>query len=440
MKSSKLLLILFCLLVPFESSAEIVKRCETPTGEGFLERTAKGDLILHLQGSYYDMGYQHGCLLKEESLITLRAIDQKLKKDLPLVPIPAARWWLRSFIFNQHRPHIPAKYLDEMRGLADATGVPTKTIEAYHGLTYATNCGVAAVWGPATADGRLYLLRSNDNFVDGVDPVTGTAIRDQTLIVVYRPENEFAYMMTTLPGYIGAAEGMNEKGIALAPLANQSRHETPDGLPMIFRLREVLSRADSLDAAIGLISERPLAGAWIFVLADAKIPEGVAVEMDAEKVYVGEWDGPAESSEYVYQGRSYRHTPAEGMVVRTNHPLSLDLIADFNGTIDRDETCDSTSGKRYNDLRQRLLAEYGTLDLDSLNRIMRSHYHDMYQGKGDRCFMTSTHQLVMSPSTGEFIVAFAHGDPARLGPFKVSAYNQPLSRYNFFELLGRVPR
>jgi len=55
-------LIIFTLLLgPAISHAETVARC----GQGWLERI-DGVMVLHVKGSPYEMGYQHGALLRED--------------------------------------------------------------------------------------------------------------------------------------------------------------------------------------------------------------------------------------------------------------------------------------------------------------------------------------------------------------------------------------
>ena len=208
---------------------------------------------------------------------------------------------------------------------------------------------------------------------------------------------------------------------------------------MSFRLKNTLANARSLDEAVALMTAAPFGGGYNFLVADAKIPDARAIEMDAKTVYIGGWDGPAESNRYIYKGRDYAYAPKEGLLTRTNHPLSAELIANHRGPIEAGAADDCRTARRYRDLRARLLAGYGALDAKGMNAAMRAHYRSMYQGAGDECFPSSTHQMILSPASGDFIIAFADGDPEEEGLFATSAYSRPWHRYNLFELLDREP-
>ncbi|MFC1888652.1 C45 family autoproteolytic acyltransferase/hydrolase, partial [Thermodesulfobacteriota bacterium] len=387
---------LFTLPLPVGLHAEVLGVCETGTGIGWLERSEFGDLILHLDGSYYDMGFQHGSLLAEEGRHSIRAIRAMIRKARPLIPMLVIEWYLHRFVYSRQAPHIPTEFKEELRGGAEATGVPLKRIEALHALTYLTSCATSSAWGPATATGALHFLRSNDTFFS-VDPETSTMIQAYGMIVLYRPDEGVPYMMISWPGYTGASDGMNAEGIAVANMSNPSRYESPAGLPMSFRLKNTLSKARTLDDAVALMTAEPLGGGYNFLVADAKIPDARAIEMDAKTVYVGGWDGPAESSQHTYKGRDYAYTPQEGLLTRTNHPLSSELIANHKGKIEAGDVDDCRTARRYRDLRVRLLAGYGALDAEGMNAVMRAHYRAMYQGEGDDCYPSSTHQMILSP-------------------------------------------
>ncbi|HEV3006577.1 MAG TPA: hypothetical protein VGX78_19055, partial [Pirellulales bacterium] len=73
-------LVVFALLAVAQAMGATLARC----GEGFLEEV-DGYRVLHVKGSAYDMGYQHGALLKDHIrenmhyLFDVKAKEQKLK-------------------------------------------------------------------------------------------------------------------------------------------------------------------------------------------------------------------------------------------------------------------------------------------------------------------------------------------------------------------------
>jgi len=436
----KVLMVITIIIIFFLTAAaghaQTLGICKTETGTGWLERSDQGDLILHLEGSYYDMGYQHGKLLEDEGRLSLRAIKTSIRKEMPLFPLPFVTWYLHTFIYKKQAAFIPGYFKEEMLGAADATGVSLRQLQAYHALTYITSCATAAAWGQATKRGELLFMRTNDTFFS-VDPETNTMVQELGMIVIYRPLTGVPYMMISWPGYLGASDGMNAEGIAVGNMSNRSKYESPAGLPMMFRLKKTLNEAKTLEQAAVIMTQTPFGGGYNFIVADAKIPEAYVIEMDAKRAYIGAWNGAAESNSYTFQGRKYTYEPTQGLLIRTNHPLSDELIAHHEGSIDISDEYDCRSGPRYRVLRKGLLEQYGDLYVLNMLTTLRTFYQGLYQGQDDPCFVTTTHQMVLCPQNGDILISFAKGNPDEEGLYRVSAYMQDIHKYNFFELLDR---
>jgi predicted choloylglycine hydrolase len=416
--------------------AEVLGVYETGTGTGWLERSESGYLILHLEGTYYDMGYQQGKLLEEECEITVNSMRSLIKHYLPIASFKLIKILLYKVYYEKEDSYVPLEFKQEMKGLADATGSPVKDIQALHSAIFLASCSGTAAFGPATKDRELYQTRSLDYPLGFIDRKTGTPMHDQSLVVVYKPRDGVPYISFAWPGFLGSVGGMNTEGICISEMTDVSRYEVAAGLPMIWRIKQTLARARNLDQAIELMTERPLEGGYNFLVGDGKIPRAVAIEMDAREVYVGTWDGKGESNSYEYRGRSYQYTPVSGLVVRTNHPLSTALIENHKGKI---EGSPKATAVRYRDLRARNEAEYGEINLERIMEIMRDHYRSQCENPGHKGCAQTIYQAAFAPACGDFLIAFAHGNYYKLGTYKVSAYNQPYHRFNIFELLERKP-
>jgi len=389
-----------------------------------------------MKGSWYDMGYQHGTLLKEEALAARDAMVATIKRST-WVPFWLAKRYVEWAVADRQRPYIPQAFSEEMRGVADATGVSFDEIRLLHAYSYLSSCSVLAAWGRATASGKLLFVRSNDTFFV-VDEEKGQSIHG--LIFVYEPTDGVPFTTVSWPGYVGASDGMNVQGIAVANMTNRSRYETSAGLPMIFRIKQALWKATSLDEARELIMARPFEGGYNFIVADAKIPSALVIEMDAATSYVGGWDGPAESNAYVYRGSRYTYEPTPDLLLRTNHPLSTALIAHHSDPIDPGDDLDCRSGPRYRSLKTRFTQLYGQLTDTLAMEVLRGAYRDMYQGPGDGCFPTTTHQTIFTPHSGQFLVALSRGQAGgKEGAYTASAYHQRWHSFNLFDLLRTAP-
>jgi predicted choloylglycine hydrolase len=430
-------LLLAALLPALMLHAETISVYKTKTGTGWLEKTPQGAMVLHLEGSYYDMGVQQAKLLSEQTQIAPRTIKHLLKKQIPVLPASWTMSLIDRFVFQKEAPFIPKEYLDEMQGLADASGVDLRMVHVAAAIAYITSCETAAAWGPATKDHDLYFIRSNDDFVP-VDPLTKKSYADLRMVVVYKPIGEVPYVLINLPGLTGASDGMNAEGIAIGNMSLPSKYETAAGIPMQFRIKQALGKSHNLDQAVALMTAKPLEGGYNFIVADAKIPKAVAIEMNARNVYVGGWDGPAESNHYTFRGKEYSYQPVNGLIMRANHPLSSEILADFKGRIEHKGE-NFRTGQRYADLRARLVKNYGNLTLETMFEQLRESYLAMDYGDKPTQGAT-TWQVAFAPKSGEFLLAISNGDPMIIGRHKASAFNQPFYEYNFFTLLNSKPQ
>ena len=433
-----LALLVGIIFVQSVAYAETLRVYKAESGTGWLERTGQGDLVLHLDGTWYDMGYEQGKLMSKEIKQTFACVDGLIHHYDPVVPGSWAINLLYKYVYMKEDPYVRQEFKDEMKGVSDGAGVPVKNIAAFHSMIYLASCSVVAAWGKATKDGNLYFFRSLDYPLNFVDPKTGTAIQDLSMMIIYRPKGGVPYISFSWPGFIGTVSGMSSQGMVVGVLTNTSKYEQAAGVPMVFRLKQVLEEATNLDQAIQILSQKPFEGGYNLVAADAKAPDAAVVEINARNVYSGRWNGPAESNHYAYRGKEYSYSPIEDVVMRTNHPLSSELIKDKTGKIE-DAKDDSTSVARYNDLKARISKDYGSLDLEKMNGLMRSHYQAMYQGPKDKKYQPTMHQVAYAPKSGDFIISFAHGNPHKESKFAISAYNKPCHQYNFFQLLNAQP-
>ncbi|HKD35628.1 MAG TPA: hypothetical protein VKB78_02475, partial [Pirellulales bacterium] len=112
------------------ASFGVVSICGTPAfsqtiarcGQGWLEKI-DGYPVLHLKGTPYEMGYQHGALLKESVKSNMHNIlEVEGSTSVDLGPISLKPRFLMDTIPNIERPYVPDRYLDEMSGLAAGSG------------------------------------------------------------------------------------------------------------------------------------------------------------------------------------------------------------------------------------------------------------------------------------------------------------------------------
>jgi isopenicillin-N N-acyltransferase-like protein len=106
------------------------------------------------------------------------------------------------------------KYYEEMRGLADGSGVPFnyfKRISMIGELTKGA-CSMFGAWGKATPNGNVVQLRALDWDFDG-------PYRKYPLAIIYHPSNPKdgnKWMNIGFMGWLGVISGVNEHRVAVS--------------------------------------------------------------------------------------------------------------------------------------------------------------------------------------------------------------------------------
>ena len=151
--------------------------------------------LLHVYGNMYQMGFAHGYLLRDELSQFMNElwdyIEEKAEEGLPK-KIPAflqkgvsnfAIGAALDLTYEITRPFTNKNYYEEMRGIADASGVPFKRLRRVHMIGELTKgaCSMLGAWGNATSDGQTVQLRALDwvnllLFRISMDPIASTHV------------------------------------------------------------------------------------------------------------------------------------------------------------------------------------------------------------------------------------------------------------------------
>ena len=430
---------LFSLMVPsssaihFSYSSPLQTPTSSPLDDGWIEH--KNNLtILHLDGTSYAMGYQQGALLKAEIQENVRAClyfcDQRGYPYQALLDIWAVM-----------KPLLPQPYLDEMRGIADGADVAFENISIFNfGLYSALNCASFSAWGPATSDGRLYHARSSDFPLTARDPLTGVYLQENQLVIIRKPTNGYASLAPSFAGEVDCESGMNDQGIMVGMLSSWSKNATYHGIEVGFRMRMVLDHAATAEEAIAIVTSNRTLG-YNCVLSDGKIPEGFALETNADRFYAGTWNSSAESTrpfwtmDHVVRRTNMYIDPAMAASQRKKYnPTFLPLLSIVLGINPLGNTSLSAAGPwvHYVALSRGIQQHWGSLNLTNAMALLRA----VYLGRTDPRFFliqrvkphTTIYQVVACPQTGDILLSFATTNK--------NAYENPVHSLNFFELLN----
>ena len=262
-----------------------------PLNGGWIEER-DGVTILHVSGTPYEMGYQHGYLQKKE-------IKENYRMFLGYFDLVGFTYDELLHNWNVMKEYIPERYMSEVQGLVNGSDMTLEEIgimNIAHDTFNLIECCGAMAWGVATVDGKLIHLRSADGSISLRDPVSGNYFQENHVVIIRDPDDGYASLYTIGAGDIGCWGGINEKGIGVSETTCLPQDTTLHGIPASFRMRSVLDFVDNGDDAITIMNSNRTCG-WNLLISDGNIPEGYVIEQTANISYVSTWDDAIESTE-----------------------------------------------------------------------------------------------------------------------------------------------
>ena len=322
--SRLVLLVLIFSFAAVPAMAGTLARC----GEGFLEEV-DGYRVLHLKGTAYDMGYQHGALLKEHIhenmhyLFEVKAQEEKIK----FLGMEVRPKDLIAKIAAHERKFIPERFMRELEGLAAGSGCELEDVVVANFLPELFHCSGFAIMNSATRDGTLYHGRVLDYSIDW-------KLQEHAVLVVAEPEGRIPFVNVTYSGFIGSVTGMNAQHVSVGEMGGRGLGHW-DGVPMSFLVRRVLEEAQTLDEAVAVFRDNPRTCEYYYVVADGDDNRAVGL--------AAHWN----TFEIVEPGAAHP---------RLSEPT--------------DDTVLLSAGSRYTELARRVREGKGTFDAASALRLM----------------------------------------------------------------------
>lgn len=367
-KMQRRILVLFLLVVLFiglSSSAFSVEK--KVYGKGYLEGRNE-ILILHLKGSPYEMGYQHGMLTKHLMGKSKEAFDEALP---PIKGGRVGEWIIKRYLFwklGKMEKYVPREFIEELKGMADS--ITEKEVDYREILLYHALRDIGQVLGcssfialPQTTKNRELIYGRNFDFLKG-DSL-------ENLITFYEPDKGNSFVSIGWPGMIGVVSGMNDEGLTVGILAAYSKDVSFDGMPSCFLMRKVLQYANNVEEAKEIIVKSKRTGPNIVLLADKE--GALIVECTATKYAL--------------------RKPQDGILFSSNHFLSPIYEQDKK----RKRALESgDSEKRYERIEKLLKENYGQIDVEYGIKILR-----------DDIILKENilHSVIFHPRTLDFLIA-----------------------------------
>jgi len=240
-----------------------------------------GDVwVLELDGNPSERGKAEGAVLGEQIRWLL---PRYLKKVASVEKLSNYQKELVAAIAAT----IPRDHFDQLNALADAAQVDRTALFAVNlapELLSSFACSCLATTAERSVDQKVRLARNLD--------WPGGDILTQAGLVVVESGAAHRFANFTWPGLVSVATGMNDAGLAVADLmALGTGAGRPQlGLPVLFAVRSLLERTDSVAAAIAALQSMQRTMAQNYALADgndARVVETGTSYFHARSVELG---------------------------------------------------------------------------------------------------------------------------------------------------------
>ncbi|HOP30861.1 MAG TPA: C45 family autoproteolytic acyltransferase/hydrolase [Spirochaetota bacterium] len=266
--------------------------------EGEVRKFRDGELsyscgypLLKLKGSYYSMGLQYGVLLRKE-ITRLYGRNNERKAEV----MSALPWYMRpagglimALVAGYSVLRVPRKYRRELTALSRGSGVAFMDIAttAFGGVVFDAACT------SVLAGGKNGLLHAQN--LDFEPAYLG----EFPVIVEYHHPGKLRYMHLGIAGIPGIFHGMNEKGISVTVNYGDGTYNRANkGLPMGYKLREILERAESVDDVERILHETgPDELGWIVTVGSSCEKCGAVFDIFNGEIVRTEFSG--KGSEFV---------------------------------------------------------------------------------------------------------------------------------------------
>ena len=381
-------------------------------GEAYREQR-NGFTTVHLKGEPYQIGYQHGILLKNEIVYAINALDNELRQWITeYAGIEATDSLLKMFkdmIYNQSTSKmlkfIPEEYIQEMKGIADGAGVKYKEVllmnAGYDALENLTKlyCSALAVTPPATINGTIFHGRNLD-----WDPPD--LIAEQNILFFIQPTDGIPFVSVAPAPFICVLTAMNLQGVSVTINVSLSNEPQVEGMPTFIMLRKLVQHAATLQDAVKLVQETPRTVGNNILVSDGKTNDAALMECSSSRCEI--------------------RKPQDGLLWATNnfeHPEMIKRQYPMNiyGT--------NNTGGRYEQLGKLLLEKSSKLDLPTLVEIFRNRYNwetgtiDSFCPQST-CNHKTAQSVIFAPATRQFLIANPVPVPACDGEFSPFDLNQ----------------
>ena len=201
----------------------------------------------------------------------------------------------------EFEPFLLPEHLGEVRALAAGSGLTEPEVmlgQCFPDLNPGGACSTITLPAAAAPDQIARFARN-------LDYETFRILERHTVVLVFHPENRYAFASVAAPGLIGVLSGMNEHGLTVACMEVPRPARPTHAMPYTLLYRTLLERCRTVEEALALLKKTPRQSAGNLMLMDASGDRAVA-ELTPSQI-------------------SVRRAPDDAALVSTNHQRGNDL-------------------------------------------------------------------------------------------------------------------
>ena len=236
--------------------------------------SSSGWITLKVAGSYYDMGYQHGSILRKQ-VEKARQVMESLVKEVYKTSLSD---YVSKCVSLIKETDEWKNIFDELRGIRDgcsgamsldeliAWNMYLSMDEIYGSVNGAQRCSAFIATGSKTADGKVLMAHNTH-----CDYASGFI---SNIVMHMHPDapDTFPFVMQTLPGLVCSSTDwfISESGIIGCETTISDINYIPDfekGVPYFFRIRKAMETGKTLDDYVSIMIEQnagDYACSWLF--------------------------------------------------------------------------------------------------------------------------------------------------------------------------------
>lgn len=332
-------------------------------GDGFytlkdcwFRKSRSGLYELYVEGDGFERGVINGKLTME---LVKRQEDHFAEQISKMIPSAFYRQFLKYFIgwFNRKLDkNISEEYKEEIYGISESASDKYKYLgsnyqrilnyHAAHDIGHAlqnlalVGCTSFGTWNGSSEDSTMIIGRNFDFWV-------GDKFSEDKIVAFFNPTKGHKFMTITWGGFIGAASGMNEKGISVTINAAKSSYPTASATPVSLVAREILQYAQNIREAVAIAKSRKMFVSESFLVASAADNKAVIIEKTPDDLDV--------------------YDPQKDFIVCTNHFQSKGLAGSSKN---KEQISESASDYRYKRMME-LLSANGKNTVQKTINILR---------------------------------------------------------------------